>query len=201
MPAGVLIVAENPSASLNKVSELYDRIAFAGAGQVRRVRTTAQGGDPVRGHEGLRLRAGGRHCQIARQRLLPGDREHLQHGDQAARGGDPGPGGGRGGRRQRALPDRVRRKHRRREGLHQHRGPGGGAETVPEGQVRRGARPRGGPADGHARPGGGGQPEGEGCDPGGRGPGSGPAGAKVSAAPPGGAAGHGRMRAARRPGL
>ena len=31
--AGVLIVAENPSAALNKVSELYDRIAFAGAGK------------------------------------------------------------------------------------------------------------------------------------------------------------------------
>jgi len=30
---GVLIVAENPSASLNKVSELYARIAFAGAGK------------------------------------------------------------------------------------------------------------------------------------------------------------------------
>jgi len=30
---GVLIVAENPSASLNKVSEIYDRIAFAGAGK------------------------------------------------------------------------------------------------------------------------------------------------------------------------
>jgi proteasome alpha subunit len=30
---GVLIVAENPSAALNKVSELYDRIAFAGAGK------------------------------------------------------------------------------------------------------------------------------------------------------------------------
>jgi proteasome alpha subunit len=30
---GILVVAENPSASLNKVSELYDRIAFAGAGK------------------------------------------------------------------------------------------------------------------------------------------------------------------------
>ncbi len=30
---GVLIVAENPSATLNKVSEIYDRIAFAGAGR------------------------------------------------------------------------------------------------------------------------------------------------------------------------
>ncbi len=31
--SGVLIVAENPSASLNKISEIYDRIAFAGAGK------------------------------------------------------------------------------------------------------------------------------------------------------------------------
>ena len=30
---GVLLVAENPSASLNKLSEIYDRIAFAGVGK------------------------------------------------------------------------------------------------------------------------------------------------------------------------
>ena len=30
---GILMLAENPSASLNKVSELYDRIAFAGVGK------------------------------------------------------------------------------------------------------------------------------------------------------------------------
>jgi proteasome alpha subunit len=30
---GVLMVAENPSASLNKISEIYDRIAFAGVGR------------------------------------------------------------------------------------------------------------------------------------------------------------------------
>src|SRR5205814_10197329 len=30
---GVLIVAENPSNTLRKVSEIYDRIAFAGAGR------------------------------------------------------------------------------------------------------------------------------------------------------------------------
>jgi proteasome alpha subunit len=30
---GVLILAENPSLSLNKISEIYDRIAFAGAGK------------------------------------------------------------------------------------------------------------------------------------------------------------------------
>ena len=30
---GILIVAENPSRSLHKVSEIYDRIAFAGVGR------------------------------------------------------------------------------------------------------------------------------------------------------------------------
>ncbi len=30
---GVVLVAENPSASLNKISEIYDRIAFAGVGR------------------------------------------------------------------------------------------------------------------------------------------------------------------------
>ncbi len=30
---GMVLVAENPSASLNKISEIYDQIAFAGAGQ------------------------------------------------------------------------------------------------------------------------------------------------------------------------
>ena len=30
---GLLLVAENPSASLNKISEIYDRIAFAGVGK------------------------------------------------------------------------------------------------------------------------------------------------------------------------
>ena len=30
---GIFFFADNPSASLNKVSEIYDRIAFAGAGK------------------------------------------------------------------------------------------------------------------------------------------------------------------------
>lgn len=30
---GILLVADNPSSSLNKISEVYDRIAFAGAGK------------------------------------------------------------------------------------------------------------------------------------------------------------------------
>src|SRR5437764_5694343 len=31
--AGILFVAENPSATLHKISEIYDRIAFAGVGK------------------------------------------------------------------------------------------------------------------------------------------------------------------------
>ncbi len=31
--SGIVLVAENPSASLNKISEVYDRIAFAGVGK------------------------------------------------------------------------------------------------------------------------------------------------------------------------
>src|SRR5881409_3959847 len=30
---GLLLMSENPSASLNKISEIYDRIAFAGVGK------------------------------------------------------------------------------------------------------------------------------------------------------------------------
>src|ERR1700683_5842471 len=31
--SGVLIVADNPSRTLHKISEIYDRVAFAGAGR------------------------------------------------------------------------------------------------------------------------------------------------------------------------
>ena len=40
---GILLVAENPSTLLHKISEIYDRIAFAGRGQVQRVREPARG--------------------------------------------------------------------------------------------------------------------------------------------------------------
>ena len=52
-----LIVAENPSRTLHKISEIYDRIAFAGVGQVQRVRPAAGGRGPPRRHQGLRLSA------------------------------------------------------------------------------------------------------------------------------------------------
>ncbi|MSY45494.1 MAG: proteasome subunit alpha, partial [Actinobacteria bacterium] len=33
LASGVVIIAENPSRTLNKISEIYDRIAFAGVGK------------------------------------------------------------------------------------------------------------------------------------------------------------------------
>jgi len=42
--AGVLILAENPSKSLHKISEVYDRIAFAGVGRYNEFETLRKGG-------------------------------------------------------------------------------------------------------------------------------------------------------------
>ena len=41
---GVLIVAENPSRTLFKISELYDRIAFAGVGKYNEFQSLKIGG-------------------------------------------------------------------------------------------------------------------------------------------------------------
>ncbi len=42
--AGVLLVAENPSRTLYKISELYDRIAFAGVGKYNEFQSLKIGG-------------------------------------------------------------------------------------------------------------------------------------------------------------
>jgi proteasome alpha subunit len=41
---GILFFADNPSASLNKISEVYDRIAFAGAGKYSEFETLRKAG-------------------------------------------------------------------------------------------------------------------------------------------------------------
>ena len=52
---GIVICAENSSSTLRKISEIYDRIAFAGVGQVQRVRPAQGGGCSPCRHEGLLL--------------------------------------------------------------------------------------------------------------------------------------------------
>jgi len=44
---GVVLVAENPSASLFKISEIYDRIAFARCGKYNEFDRLARGGHPL----------------------------------------------------------------------------------------------------------------------------------------------------------
>jgi proteasome alpha subunit len=41
---GVLLMAENPSRTLHKISEIYDRLAFAGAGRYNEFENLRQGG-------------------------------------------------------------------------------------------------------------------------------------------------------------
>ena len=68
---GVLIVAENPSRSLHKISEIYDRIAFAGVGKYNEYDTAAGGRRAPRRHQGVHLQPRGRRRPLAGQPLRP----------------------------------------------------------------------------------------------------------------------------------
>ena len=77
-PEGVLICAENSSRSLHKVSEIYDRIAFAGVGRYNEFDQLRRVGRPARRHQGLPVQPGGRRRPVAGQPLRPvhGQRLH-----------------------------------------------------------------------------------------------------------------------------
>ena len=45
---GILFVAPNPSGALHKISEIYDRIAFAAVGRYNGTRPCARPGSPTR---------------------------------------------------------------------------------------------------------------------------------------------------------
>ncbi len=47
---GILLVAENPSRTLHKISEIYDRIAFAGVGKYNEFDQLRVAGHPPRRH-------------------------------------------------------------------------------------------------------------------------------------------------------
>ena len=87
---GIVIVADNPSRSLHKISEIYDRIAFAGVGKYNEFDQLRVVGHPPRRHQGLRLQPRGRGGPVAGQPLRPVPRAGLHPRDEAARGGDPG---------------------------------------------------------------------------------------------------------------
>ena len=53
---GILFVAENPLRALHKVSEIYDRIAFAAVGKYNEFENLRVAGVRLRGPAGLLLR-------------------------------------------------------------------------------------------------------------------------------------------------
>ena len=144
---GLLFVAENPSSTLHKISEIYDRIAFAGVGKYSEFEDLRIAG--IR-HADLRGYSYGREDVKARdlanaysqslstiftQQMKPYEVEILVgevDGDVS---------------RHHALPRAVRRQRHRRARLHRDRrargGPDGGAEAAVPGGL--------GPRDGGAR--------------------------------------------------
>jgi proteasome alpha subunit len=74
---GIVFVAENRSAALHKVSEIYDRIGFAAVGRLQRVRAAADRRHPVRRPPWLQLRPDRRHRPRTRQRVRAAARHHL----------------------------------------------------------------------------------------------------------------------------
>ena len=92
---GILLMAENPSTSLSKIGEIYDRIAFAGVGKFSEFDQLRKIGVRYADTPGLRLQPRRRARQGAGQRLLAGHRRRLHARDQAPRGRDRRRRGGR----------------------------------------------------------------------------------------------------------
>ncbi len=62
---GILICAENPSKTLHKVSEIYDRIAFAGVGQYNEFDQLRRSRGAARRRQGVPVQPGGRRRPVA----------------------------------------------------------------------------------------------------------------------------------------
>ena len=86
---GILICAENKSRSLHKVSEIYDRIAFAGVGRYNEFDSLRRARSSTRRCEGVPVQPGGRGREVPGQsvRAVHGKRVHPRA--QATGGGDP----------------------------------------------------------------------------------------------------------------
>ena len=79
---GIVFCGENPSRALHKISEIYDKIAFADR-EVQRVREPAQSRHPLRRPHRLPVRPFGRHQPRPGQRLCAAARDDLHRGRQA----------------------------------------------------------------------------------------------------------------------
>ena len=107
---GIAFVAENPSRALHKISEIYDRIAFAAVGKYNEFENLAgYRGGPLRRPARLLLRPLRRHGPGPRQRLRPDPRHRLHPGVQAVRGRDRRRRGRHEPRERPCLPPHLRR--------------------------------------------------------------------------------------------
>ena len=90
---GILFVAPNPSSALHKVSEIYDRIAFAAVGRYNEYENLRVAGvrfADTRGYQYAREDVTARAGQLVRT----GTRQHLHREQQAVRGRARGRRGG-----------------------------------------------------------------------------------------------------------
>ena len=83
---GVVIVADNPSRTLPKISEIYDRIAFAAVGLYNEFQLLRDRRRAPRRPQGLLVLARGREREGARERVLADARPDLHARDEAVRG-------------------------------------------------------------------------------------------------------------------
>ena len=139
---GVLFVSENPSAALHKISEIYDRIAFAAVGRYNEFENLRIAGvrlADMRGYSYDRRDVTGRGPG---QRLCP-DPGHdlLQRGREALRDRDLRRRGGRHARGRPGLPAHLRRPGRRGARLRRDGRRGRVGHDVPRGALHaRGCR-------------------------------------------------------------
>ena len=86
---GIVIVAENASETLRKVSEIYDRIAFAGVGKYNEFDQLRVAGDPRRRPQGVPVLPRRRRRPQPGEQLRADARQHLHPRDEADGGRDP----------------------------------------------------------------------------------------------------------------
>ena len=142
---GILFIAENPSATLHKISEIYDRLAFAGVGKYSEFDSLRIAGIQLADIRGYSYGREDVKARRPRERVLAGPVGDLHPADEAVRGRDPG---GRGG----GTSESTELFHilfdgsvERRDGLRGHGRPDRGAHRHPEGPLRGRLGP------GHAR--------------------------------------------------
>ena len=102
-PTAIVIVAENPSRTLYKISEIYDRIAFAGVGKYNEFEMLRIAGVRQADLKGYSFAREDVNARVARQRVRADARPGLHPRDEAVRGRDPR----RPGRRRRPDDDEL----------------------------------------------------------------------------------------------